>query len=99
MIDVLDARQQVDAFAARRRVARVIQVHQDEIERACLQRRDRRFGRGHRVDVDPLPFEQEFQRVEQVRLIVGDQDSRRAAGNGGDHLGLGIYQSACHWCL
>ncbi len=73
-IERLDAREQIDALTARGRVARVIQIHQDEIERARLERAHRRVGRRHRVVLDALSLEQELQGIEQVGLIVRDQD-------------------------
>jgi len=94
-IVILHARQEVDPFAPRRRVAGVIEIHQDEIERARAQRRDRRLGRGDRVVFDPRAFEQETQRVQQVGLIVGDQDPRRRVA-GDWHDRTAKFQSSCH---
>jgi hypothetical protein len=99
-IDLLHPREQIDPFAARRGVAGVIQIHQDQIERPRAQRRDRGVGRGHGVVLDPLPLEQETQRVEQVGLVVGDQDPRRhVTGNRSGHVVAADVQAACHRSL
>ena len=55
-VERLHAREQVDPFAARRRVAGVVQVHQQQIERAAGERGERRVRRRHRVDAMPSPF-------------------------------------------
>ena len=71
----LQARQEVDALAARRRVAGVVQVHQHEIEPRPLHGREGGLGRVHGVDVHPLRLQQQAERVDEIRLIVGDQDA------------------------
>ena len=78
-IDPLDARQQVQAFFAGRRVARVVQVDQRDVELARLHRREHAGGRGRGLEREPLGLEQQPERLEHVRLIVGDQHARFAA--------------------
>ena len=97
-VELLDARQQVDPFTPRGRVAGVVQIHQHQIERARLERVHRRVGRCHRVVLDALTLEKELQRVEQIGLIVRDQDPRRhVAGN--RHAGAPQVHNLCHLVL
>ena len=75
-VDGLDARQQVDALASGRRVAGVVEVHQQEVERPGGNGRQGGLRRTDGVDVNVLALEEEPQRIDQVRLVVGDQDAR-----------------------
>jgi hypothetical protein len=96
-VELLHARQQIDALTPRRRVAGVVEVHQHGVECARPQRRDRRVGRGDGVELEAVPLEQQREGVEQVPLIVGNQDARGRVGvDGNEHVGGGIFQSACH---
>jgi hypothetical protein len=94
-VESLDARQQIDSLAARRRIAGVVQVHQQQIERARGDCRERSLRRPHGVDVNAFALEQQAQRVDQVRLVVGDQDSWL---DGADrvHVPPPPFQSVCH---
>jgi len=77
--------QQVEPFLARRRVARVVEVHQHGVEVARLQRRENTGGRFRGLDLVLLAFEEQPQRLQHVGLIVSDQDARLR--NGGHSLG------------
>ena len=71
-------------FAARRRVAGVVEIHQHQIERrdsaTAASAASGELTASIRM---PLGLEQQPQRIDQVRLIVGDQDPRlNSAGCG-----------------
>src|SRR2546427_1057481 len=69
-------RQQVEPFLARRRVARALEGHQHGVELVPVDRlADGRRGSGG-FDFVSLAFEEQAQRFENVRLIVGDQHAR-----------------------
>src|SRR5690606_2916352 len=72
-VQLLEARQQLEAFAPRRGVARIVQVDQQRIEVALLYRLQytrRRCGRLHLV---VLRLQQDAERLEDIGLVVGDQ--------------------------
>src|SRR5262249_32521286 len=56
------------------RVARVVQVHQHRIEVRFLECGQDARRRRSRHELEAFPPQQEPQRLEHVRLIVGDQD-------------------------
>ena len=58
---------------ARGGVARVVEVHQDQIEDLGAHGGEQRFRRIHGNGLPPLPFQQQPQRFQHVRLIVADQ--------------------------
>ena len=69
-------REQVEAFLARRRVARVVEVHQDGVELAPLERaRDAQPASSAASISIALGLEQQAQRFEHVGLIVGDEEA------------------------
>ena len=72
----LDARKQVQPFFARSRVAGVVQIDERDVELACLDRREDAGRRRGRLQLKPLAFQQQPQRLEHVRLIVGDENAR-----------------------
>jgi hypothetical protein len=71
-----DPLHQVQSLLAGRRVARVVQVENGQVEVGRLEAFDRlaRGARGRHVI--PLVAQQELEGVEHVRLIVGDEDAR-----------------------
>ena len=73
-IELLDARQQIQALLAGGGVARVVQVDEQHIVVALAQRFKQQLGRAHAVHADPLRGEQQLDGLEDVRLIVGDQN-------------------------
>ena len=75
-IDALDAREQVEAFLAGRRIPRVVQVDQRDVELARFDRRQHAGGGGCRLELEALGLEQQPQRFEDVGLVVGDQHAR-----------------------
>ena len=81
-IDALDARQQVQAFFARRRVARVVQVDQRDVELARLERGEHAGRRRRGLEVEAFGLEQQPQRLEDVRLVVGDEHARSVVRTG-----------------
>ena len=64
---------QIQPFLPGGRVAGVIQVHQHHVEIARLERRQNPRGRCGRFDLESFALEQQPQRFEHVRLIVGDE--------------------------
>ena len=71
--------QQLDAFAPRRGVACVIQVHQHEIEIARIQRGKYPRRRRCAYDFVSVAFQQQTQRFEHVRLIIRNENFRAHA--------------------
>ena len=69
--------QQIQAFLAGGGVAGVVEVDEDDVEVAGLQRRDDACRRRRRLDPESLGLQQQPQRFEDVRLVVGDQNARR----------------------
>ena len=82
-IERLDPLEQVEPFLPGRRVARVVQIEDREIEVGRLDSLERLGRRARLDDLEPLVEEQQPQRVEDVRLIVGDQHPD------GSRLGIG----------
>src|SRR5690606_6766225 len=68
--------QQIEPLSARGGVARVVQVDEGGIEIAGLDRLDHAGGRTPRLDLEALRLEQETERLQHVRLVVGDEDAR-----------------------
>ncbi len=77
-VDGADARKQVQPFLPRRGVARVVQIHDHDVEIARFKRRNNRRGRSDRVDLIAFALQQQAQRFQNVGLIVGDQNARRS---------------------
>jgi hypothetical protein len=71
----VDAREQVEPFFSRRGVARVIEVDQDGVIVALLERLEHGGRRLDGVGLIALALDQQAQRLEDVRLIVGDQNA------------------------
>ena len=86
-VERLDAGQQIDALTPRRGVARIVQIHQEQIERLGTERGKGRVRGGYGLHIDALRFEQELEGIDEVRLIVGDQDARLNR-TGGIHVRL-----------
>ena len=70
----LNPRKQIQTFLSAGRVARVVQVHQDHVEVAGLERRDVPGGRVGGFDAEPFAFKQQTQGFQYIRLIVGDEN-------------------------
>ena len=76
-IEALDAVEQLETFLAGGGVARVVEVHQDDVEIARFDGIDGRGGRVDGLGLIAFALHQEAQRFEDVGLIVGDEDARR----------------------
>src|SRR2546425_5694425 len=73
----MNARHHIQAFLTRRRVARVVQVHEHNIELARFdQSHDSRWGIDG-FNLIALTFHQKPQRFHNVGLIIGDKNTRR----------------------
>ncbi len=75
-VELLQAREQREAFFTRRGVARVVQVDQRDVEIARVDGRQDAGGRRRRFDVAAFRLEQQPQRLEDVGLVVGDENPR-----------------------
>ena len=84
-VERADPRDRIETLVARRRVARVVQVHQHRIRRTRAQRADERLGVIERFGRVALAFQQQAERFGDVALIVSDKDSR---GSGRHSLSL-----------
>ena len=72
----LDLREQIDALRARRGVARVIHIHQDGVVAFARKTLDELPGRCSAVQLVAFRAQQDLQRVQDGRLIVGDEQTR-----------------------
>ena len=75
-VELLDLAQEIKAFGARRRVARVVEVDQRRVEALLAERVECRARAIRRRRIDALGFQQQTQRLAHVALVVGDQDVR-----------------------
>ena len=73
-----DLREQVKAFLARGGVTRVVQVDQDSIVKFAGQRLAHRGGRLCGIDFEAGGAQQQLERFEDVRLIIGRKDAAGA---------------------
>ncbi len=74
-IDLLDARQQVQALLPRRCVAGVVQIDQEDVVLALPQGFQHQLRRAHALHLHALWLQQKLYGLQDVGLIVGDQDS------------------------
>ncbi len=74
----VDLPEQLEAFLARRRVARVVEVDQHHVVVALAERGERRRRRLDGVDLITLTLEQQPEGFEDIALIVGDEDTGRS---------------------
>ena len=72
----LDAFEQIEPFAARCSVARIIQIHQQKVEFARIERRENPGRRANRLGFIALRFQQQAQCFEHVGLVVRYQNLR-----------------------
>ena len=75
-IECSDPLHEVEALLARRRVAGVVEIEDHEVEVRRLEALEGLGRRAGRRDLVALVQQQEPERVDDVLLIVGDQDSR-----------------------
>ena len=75
--------EQVEAFLAGGGVARVVQIHQDDVEVAALERAQQLLRRCRGLDVEAFALQQQPQRLEDVGLIVGEQDPQDGGSQSG----------------
>jgi hypothetical protein len=73
----VDALQQIEALGARSGVARVVEVHQDDVVVLQLQRPQQLLRRRGGVDDVALGLQQQPQRLDDVGLIVGEEQACR----------------------
>ncbi len=74
-VELLNARQQIEALLAGGGVAGVVEVDEQHVVVALAQRFKQQLGRAHAVHMDALRREQQLDGLKDVRLIVGDQDA------------------------
>ena len=70
-----DARKQIESFLPGSCIARVVEIDEQRIELARLERRQHRSGRRSGFGVDPFGFQQQAQSFTDVGLIIGDENS------------------------
>jgi hypothetical protein len=73
-------REELEAFPARARVARVVEVHEDGGELVGLEGGHDLGGGGRGLGREALALEEEAQRLQHVGLVVGDEDAGRGRG-------------------
>ena len=86
-VQQLYAVEQFQPFLPAGGVARVIEVHQDRVEVARFHFVDHGGGRVHGHGLVAFAFDEEAERFEDIRLVVGHQDAGRA-GFGRFHRSL-----------
>ena len=69
--------EQVKTFAPGCRVARVVEVHQQEVVRLPRHAIDDVVDRAHKVGLEARIAEKQAQRLQDVGLVVGDKDARK----------------------
>ncbi len=69
-IEHLNPREQVKPLLARRRISRVVQVHQDRVKFPRFDGAQYLRGRGHALGFIPLALQQQAQSIADVRLVV-----------------------------
>src|SRR6185312_5340690 len=74
-VECLELLEQLEAFLAAGRVARVVEIDEDEREFAGLNRLEDGGGRFYGFNLVTLGLEEEPERLEDVRLVVGDEDA------------------------
>ncbi len=95
-IDVADGVQEVEPFLARRRVPRIVEVHQQDVVFLVIDRRQNAGWRRSRLDVIALGLEQQSKSLEDVRLVVGDEEpwsERIAASSSAIVAGVGSWRN------
>ena len=75
-VERLELREEREAFESRRRVPRVVEVDQRDVEVARVDGGQHAGGGGGGVDLAPLRLQQQAQRLKDVGLVVGQQDPR-----------------------
>ena len=75
IFDLPQPAEHIQTFASGRRVARVVQINEKNIEFAARHRRQQVRRRIHRFDAVAVPLEQQPQRVQNVLLVVSDEDA------------------------
>jgi hypothetical protein len=74
--DFFQPAEHIQAFAARRGVARIVQIDEQNVELLARHRCQQVRGRIHGLNAVAMPLEQEAQRIEYVLLVIGDEYSR-----------------------
>ena len=92
-VESLDAREQVEAFLARGRIARVVQIDERDVELARLDGREHPGRRRRRLELESLGLEQQPQRFEDIGLVVGDQHAR--LGSDAPDAGRAVPETQC----
>jgi hypothetical protein len=76
LVGGVDALQQFKALLSRRGVPGVVEVHQEDVEVLHLECAQELLRRGCGIDRIAVRLQQQPQRLEDVRLIVGEQQAR-----------------------
>ena len=71
----LQACQQIEAFLARRRIARVIQIDERGVEVRFVDRREHRRGRRHGLHLKAFALQEQLQGFENIALVVGEENT------------------------
>ena len=85
---------QLQTFAPGGRVAAIVQIHQQQVERTLAQAFEHRVGRADELGLVTLACEEPPERLEDVGLIVGDEDFRRGPRAGGNHAAIHAWDEA-----
>src|SRR5690606_24010550 len=75
VVERAQRRDEVEPLLPRRRVARVVQVDEREVEVALLDRGEHFGGRARCDRLVVLCFQKEAEGFENVRLVIGDEDA------------------------
>ena len=76
-------RDELQPFSPRGRIPAIVQIHQQQIERALAQAIEHRLGGADELGFVAFAGEQPAKGLEHVGLIVGDQDAGGGLGTNG----------------
>jgi hypothetical protein len=85
-VEGLEAGEEIEPLAPRRRVAGVVEVHQDDVEVAPGQTLDDFGGGGGDLGVEALGLEEEPERLLHLAEVVSDEDAGLRGNSAGNHV-------------
>src|SRR5439155_521346 len=102
VLTALDARDfdalLIEPFRPGRGVPGVVHVDQEGVEITSVEGGEDRAGRGRRLHVVAFTLEEQFQRLEDIRLVVSHQDPGGGGAHGSKVPDNGCCVPALLWC-
>src|SRR5439155_12411183 len=97
-LERLEPRQEIEPFRPGRGVPGVVHVDQEGVEITSVESGEDRAGRGRRLHVVAFTLEEQFQRLEDIRLVVSHQDPGGGGAHGSKVPDNGCCVPALLWC-